>query len=318
MDRNAVIERIGEELRVPSYVAKRIGFRQQFGSRFDAFFKRFDEALRRLSAGRSALPLYLLDAVPREVLAPFIDLPAEERGRLAKEIVARGFDSLPQFITRVSLPEGVLELYPTTIRYIVRTIAKHQESSYGHRESSFDRDLRIAAGFTLPAGAQIVDRRCWIPSSFYRNMGMKENFRCLSFIVFRLGGRGPLFRMHTETRNMIDFNESGWKACYMRIANLMKLMPEVKGVIGTSWFFDRQLETISPNLSFIRRIPEEGGAFLRIDGPGEIHTQRAITLSQHRRILYEQGKYLPLCVTIVWPKENLLRWAMDESGRPQF
>ena len=127
--------------------------------------------------------------------------------------------------------------------------------------------------------------------------------------MLRLGGRGPLFRMHLDSRHLEEFNLLGRNQCFARIAELLEAMPGVRGLVGTSWFYDPQLERISPHLHYLRKVPMDGGAFLRIDGPGEIHTQRATARSETRRRLYEEGKYSPVCATVVWPRKDLLAWS---------
>ena len=116
--------------------------------------------------------------------------------------------------------------------------------------------------------------------------------------MLRLGGRGPLFRMHLDSRHVEELNLLGRNQCFARIAELLEAMPGVRGLVGTSWFYDPQLERISPHLHYLRKVPMDGGAFLRIDGPGEIHTQRATARSETRRRLYEEGKYSPVCATV--------------------
>lgn len=294
----------------PGLLEKRAAFVAKCQDRFAAFFQQFDKAVADLREGSGPIKLLLFDTLPQSIAASFDALSPGERGLLAKELVARGLARLPDRLEVSQLPTSILTQYPVSVDYMIRSIVEESDERYGNRtESYLDRDLRMAEGLTVPAGAQVIDLRAWLSRSFYRYQGPTTNLQRAAFVFLRLGGLGPLLRIHTDTRNLLDFNAAGWNACYARIADLMHVMPEVKGMVGTSWFYDPQLSDISPNLRYLRAVPTESGAFLRIDGPGEIHTQRAITRSQTRKKLYEEGRYLPICATLVWRRKRLLAWA---------
>ena len=78
---------------------------------------------------------------------------------------------------------------------------------------------------------------------------------------------------------------------------------------GTSWFYDPQLETVSPRLSYLRARPIERGAFIVRSGTLPFDIQSATAKSENRRRLYEAGKYIPVAYTLLWPREKLLAWA---------
>lgn len=314
MDRYSCIEKINSKLNSQALLAKRNEFKEKFGNQFESFFEEVDFEIAKLHSSTIALRLSLLDTLPDVLISKLRALSPDDKGFVAKELVARSLTRLTSFIEASALPLSIIQQYPVAVGYIVNSLILESEAFYGDEtESYFDRDLRMASGFTIPAGAQIVDLRCWLPRSFYRFQGMKENLRCLLFVRFQLGGLGPLFRIHTDTRNLVDFNESGWNDCYARIVELLEVMPEVKGMVGTSWFYDPQLEKISPKLDYLCKIPMGGGAFLRIDGSGDVHTERAISRSPTRKRLYEEGKFLPVCATLIWSKKDIVRWLKRSS-----
>lgn len=293
-----------------AYLEKRRRFKEAHAARFAPFMADLDAEIARLRAAQDALPLYLFDALPPRYLAELQALAPDERGILAKELVAVRLDTLPAMLRQWDLPASIVEQYLTAAGYMTRSIVADPDAEYGEvRASYFDRDLRMASGLSVPAGAQILDLRVWAPPTLYRNQGLKENLRCLSFVKLQLGGLGPLVRIHTDSRNLVDFNEEGWNACYGRIAQLMQSKPDIRGMIGTSWFYDPQLQEVSPKLAYLARVPLDNGAFLRIDGPGEIHTQRATERSPTRKRLYEEGKYKPVCATLIWPRKPLIEFA---------
>ena len=314
MNRDDCIGRINSALSSPIFHAKRSEFVRRFGTEFQGFFLGLELAIEELRLSNSALALSLLDSLPATLTSQLRQLSPEVKGLVAKELVCRMLGKLNGLIERSLLPLSILQQYPVAVAYMVNSIVCDLDEIYGDEHQSYaDRDLRMASGFTIPAGVQILDLRCWLPRSFYRNQGVRENLRCLSFVVSRLGGLGPVIRMHIDTRNLEDFNPVGRRNCYLRIAELLDVMPAVKGLVGTSWYFDPQLETVSPKLNYLREVPASNGAFLRIDGPGEIHTQRAITRSPTRKKLFDEGLYRPTCATLVWPRRALLRWSKGQS-----
>ena len=302
---HTIIDDIVAELNSEEFLAKREEFKAKLGYQFESFFREMDLAIAKLRSSDSALPLFLLDALPGILIKQLNEFLPDVKSMVTKELVARYLTRLPASLEKSALPLSIIQQYPTAVRYIISSIVRDPDASYG----SFDRDLRLASGFTVPAGAEVVDFRCWLPTNFYRKKGLKENLRCLSFVMLRLGGRGPLFRMHLDARHLEEFNPVDRNRCFARIAELLEAMPGVRGLVGTSWFYDPQLERISSHLHYLRKVPMDGGAFLRIDGPGEIHTQRATVRSQTRRRLYEEGKYSPVCATLVWPRKAILAWS---------
>jgi hypothetical protein len=121
----------------------------------------------------------------------------------------------------------------------------------------------------------------------------------------------PWFRIHTESRYLNDFNEAGWDACYMRIVALLRAHSEVLGMAGTSWFYDPQLDAVSPRLTYLRLRPLERGVSILRSGTSAFDIASATAKSSSRRRLYEEGKYIPVSYNLLWPREALLAWADD-------
>jgi hypothetical protein len=80
-------------------------------------------------------------------------------------------------------------------------------------------------------------------------------------------------------------------------------------MIGSSWFYDPPLETISPRLAYLRVNPLKGGAFIIHQGPAPIHSERCGATSPTRRAMIESGEYLPRSWLVAWPKSTLIPWA---------
>ena len=89
------------------------------------------------------------------------------------------------------------------------------------------------------------------------------------------------------------------------------------GVVGYSWFYDPKLETISPQLAYLRRRPADGGAFFLRGHTSEFDIKNATAKSQTRRRLYEAGQYTPVGYKMVWLRRDILSWA-DRTHRAGY
>jgi hypothetical protein len=239
---------------------------------------------------------------------------AAAAGRHGKLLVLELIRRFAVRVTRQNLPQSVLALYPAMLGEVARSLQRIEDERYFAPHSDAAKDIRLAAGLSVPVGAsQLVDLSSFLPETFYRYQGWRTNLGHLRFVLFRLGGMGPLLRSHTDTRNLADFTKAGWERCYLRMAELLRAFPHIRGLVGTSWLHDPQLARVTPHLRYLG-LPVEHGAWLRWDGPDEIQTQWALAQSQRRRKLYEEGKYQPTCYTMVWPRRDLLRWADNQGG----
>jgi hypothetical protein len=213
-------------------------------------------------------------------------------------------DRLPS----MDLPGGVLGNYRGTFRRLASFLNTADLGRYWSGDDDFQKDLRLTGGYSVPCGAQDVD--------LYAQIGRRSGAKALvlhrqirSGLRLLASGGPPWFTIHTDSRYTDEFDEPGWRRCYLLIAELLERRPDVKGVVGTSWFYDPQLPAISPRLAYLQTMPLSGGAYPVRHGPGAIHTERATATSPSRRKLVEDGSYVPICYSIVWPRAELIAWA---------
>ncbi len=222
---------------------------------------------------------------------------------------------LPERIANRQLPDSILALYSAAMVRLLAYLRNADDPEYYYPNECFVKDLRFASGFTVPCGAQIVDLRSVIGYRASAGWLLRQPSARHIGIVLRARQLVPWFRIHTESRYLDDFNETGWNACYLRIAALLQLHPEVLGMAGTSWFYDPQLDSISPRLRYLRRCPVEHGASVFRSGTSDFDIRSATAKSDTRRRLYEAGKYTPAAYTLLWPRKSLLDWAHAERAR---
>lgn len=210
-------------------------------------------------------------------------------------------------VAAMALPPEVLVLYPFWIEKLADFLTK----ASGHYEPDhWAKDVRFSLALSVPGGrSQILDLS-W-------PMGMGETLRhvrdghgvgaLVNYV--RHGAQRPWLQNHTESRWLDDFNPEGWDRMWRTAAAVLKTRPHLAGAMGASWFYDPQLETVSPRLNYLRAEPLKGGAWLVHQGPGDIHTERATATSSTRRALMEAGDYTPTSWLLAWPRKALIAWA---------
>lgn len=117
-------------------------------------------------------------------------------------------------------------------------------------------------------------------------------------------GRHYFFQHHTHTSLLRRFNSEGWNRTYDLVAELLVANEDHKGFCGASWFYDPQLENISPRLVYLAADPIAGGA--ERFHLGEDHTGSALSKSNTRVKFYDQGKYLPQSYLLVWYRKSMI------------
>lgn len=172
----------------------------------------------------------------------------------------------------------------------------------------FSKDVSVLALRLWPLGAQVVDPSMGASRRVIFEGGV-PTFRRATALMFQMRGFAPLYEIHTYTRSLHQFTQAGWLECYRLIAQIMAKEPHVKGVFGASWFYDPQLEHVSPRLAYLRTDPIRGGAtFVRVRTT-EQTIPLALSKSASRKQMFDEGKYVPEQHLMIWPRRELLHWA---------
>jgi hypothetical protein len=227
-------------------------------------------------------------------------------------LVAKFALDLPGMIEKLNLPKSILNIYPAAFERLANSLSKDRKDAYDITDDLYKKDIDFVLGLSVPCGAQVVELRSKI---LFRSI-IRSIFRPGNLIAvlkyIKAGVTGTWFRIHTDSRHLIDFNELGWNECYGRIAELLERRKSIRGMVGTSWFYDPQLLTISPHLAYLQLRPLERGAFLIRHGSRQVDIERAISKSKTRRNLYREGKYKPISYSLLWPREELISWSKSQ------
>lgn len=206
-----------------------------------------------------------------------------------------------------SLASGRLDaLSPRLVRHQLGQFRRilssidHQADWLSINADFFHKEFGLASLRLYAAAAQVIDPNCGLPRSTVLKSGWKGLVEGAALAV-RMGGFSPMFQIHTHSRYLDEFTPEGWDECYRCCVDLYRRFPKSRGMFGGSWFYDPQVEQVSPRLFYLQDVPRKGGASFFFTASEGDHVQNAIATSPSRRKLYEEGKYKPQSFTLVWP-----------------
>lgn len=232
---------------------------------------------------------------------------AAVQGKTRLQRVAIARLALGFFEVEDSLPPSVISLYPD----FFRRLAKYLTDAVGERyqEEYFAKDVRYALGLTVPAGALQFDPKYWIGPKLILREVTRTRSANPALAYMKSGGWGRWYNEHLDLRAALDFNPEGWTIHCATMAEVLELNPNVLGIVGVGWFYDPAVAVNSPALAYIQETQTKFGAFHVRIGTEPHHIQNAIYRSALRKRLYEEGKYLPTCYMLAWPRRAIIAWA---------
>lgn len=204
-------------------------------------------------------------------------------------------------------PEAIQAQYLEEFKRIIAELDMNPAEWYSWDEDLFCKDVAICCHRMFPAGCLKTEIHAGVPRSMIVKVNPSELIR-FSSLMLRLGGFGPFFEIHLDVRYKKNFNPEGWEEALRLVGQTLKMLPEIKGIIGSSWFFDPIIPTISPRLTYLRQQIEENGGKFFFAGSNNRVIELATVASASRKKLYEEGSYIPSSYLTIWPRENVLEW----------
>ena len=235
-------------------------------------------------------------------------------GRYHKLVLATLVSEFEDRLPSRRIPASIESLMRLEIARIVEQLGVQDEAFYDFSNDLFLKDLGLATFRLLPCGSELLQVHAGIPRSLLFRGGITQFLRGVYFFLGKTRGFRPFYSLHMDPRRLEEFNPDGWDRSYLRVADLLALHPEVKGLFGTAWFYDPHLEEISPRLAYIRNRREEGGAWNFRYGTRADVVSGALSKSATRRRFHQDGTYVPTSYYLVWARGNLLAWAAGHTG----
>lgn len=261
-------------------------------------------------------------------MAPYHFVPAPGRAicdAVEAAVGAQGLETYHRLALARLIAEGVpeSELRLTTevramrdayLERVLADLAKGRKGFFRHGHDQFAKDFAVCRGRLMPCGVEVLDPRGGLPRSLLWKGGAGQAVRFARLLV-RLGGLRPIWGLHFDRRLVRDFNEAGYAALYLRVADLMAINPQARGVSSWSWWHDPRVAEISPELEFVGRYPESAGALALRAGENATATADALRFAPQRIALHKAGDYRPCVYMLAWPRRDLLAWAADYRAK---
>ena len=178
---------------------------------------------------------------------------------------------------------------------------------FGALRPDFPGMSRLASLRRFPAGqAHFVTSG--LPRSWLLKPKGLDKLKLAAFTLARLRGVAPMFFLHMSWKKKLVLSEKEQYRSYYRIAETMKLQPEIRGIAGASWFHSPDTFRVTPHLEWVNRVFLENGGFVTIIGPAH-PTGGVFQNDVHRRRLWEAGQFQPTTGLALWPRRAVLAWA---------
>lgn len=171
---------------------------------------------------------------------------------------------------------------------------------------NFMKDLGIVRLRLVPAVSHLLYLHSGVPRrTLLRHPSLLP-------IIWRLGGVRPLVENHVHPLMLDRFDETGRERCYQLIGHLLRARPELRGLMGASWYYDPSLGRISPKLAYLHDVPVRNGAIvLRMEPEGQ--ESGALARSMRRRALYDTGRYAPHTYLMLWSRGDFLSYVSTQN-----
>ena len=215
-------------------------------------------------------------------------------------------------IETAKFPEEIKELYKKQFSRIVKRIENNIKGNnlyFQIKQDKFLKDIALCRMKMIPAGPQNLDIDRLSRSFIFRN-GITQFVNGLLYVTFKLKGFKPFYRMHMnqiDPQAMSEFNTKGWQNLFIRVALLLKINRNIKGLAGSSWIFDPAVKTISPELAYIHNLMKKYHGKVFVQGTDPVTIKNATFMNPKRKMLYKEKKYLPKRYLIIFSRKDILQ-----------
>jgi len=185
----------------------------------------FNAVRARLTADeRTRVDIASVEAVdPAVIAAPHwnFDLPSHAADRalgedasdaMRRALVATWALELPGRARQAALPGEVMELYPYWMDKLAEFLTAASETDAAYDADHWAKDVRLALVLSVPGAlTQTIDLSSPMgPGQVVRNGREGHGWSQLIHYVRAQGWKRPWLEVHTESRQLADFNEAGW------------------------------------------------------------------------------------------------------------
>lgn len=228
--------------------------------------------------------------------------------RFLQLVAAHEMLALEQRLVSAHLPPTVTARIERCMQRLLADLATPRAGYFRHEHDPFVKDLAVCRLKLLPCGIEMVDLEGGFSRSDLWTHGPAVAW-ALGKAMAAMGGHRPMLAGHLDRRAMAEFNRDGYIRFYKTVADILRTRTDMRGFVADAWLLDPVLGRISPELAYVRELPESGGAVFYPTEDSEGTVSQALAFSPRRRALYESGEYRPRAWRTVWPRRALIEWA---------
>jgi hypothetical protein len=233
-------------------------------------------------------------------------------------------------LRKQTFPEAIKGFYSDWFGRVVKDLSSQPDEYYDAEAFAFLQDLAVCSLRAIPVGGawfvEISRAKEWMEERESRGIktGLSIKVSQIGLVkmhlrqyivplLYRLGFFEFYYQVHTFSRYLPRFTTEEMEKTYMHIAQLLRQNRRIKGLFRRSWFLDPELEKISPELTYLRKVPEQNGAIFFPCLTLQRNIDNALAFSPKRRKWHAEGKYMPACFAYIWPRKELLEWAEKKA-----
>ncbi|KKO46887.1 hypothetical protein WG68_02815 [Arsukibacterium ikkense] len=204
------------------------------------------------------------------------------------------------------LSGDISQNYQRSIQRIFQLWGFESAAARQQINDKFIKDIGLLAGSLLPCAERVVEPYSAIQRSLVYSNGAAQGWRFIRALVAASGNK-PLCRLHVHLAEIDSLTATGWRLTCQQLAELLLLNPQLKGVVGASWFYDPALSKVSPKLAFISELLSEIQASWFFSHT-ETAQSGALIRSSKRQQAFANGQYQPRNYVIFITRKQLLSW----------
>ena len=234
------------------------------------------------------------------------DAPFTE-GAFERVVLLRAMRVTLEKLAAYPVSDSVKRLYADEVRFIAAP-APSRISTFDLTKNVFVGLAKTATLRRFPAGQMTWEvsgiPRSWLPKVPFRSLPT-----VLKYIV-KLGGLAPTFVPHLSAtrRDRTALLERETNRSWHRMAQSMRLQPQIRGLVASSWLHSPDTMQATPHMTGFSRAPLENGALVIRHYRADLECG-VFYRSPERKKLYEEGRFIPTHGLVIWPREEMLAWA---------
>jgi hypothetical protein len=228
-------------------------------------------------------------------------------GAFERAVLLRAMRFSAQRLATCPVDASVKRLYEEELR-AVESPTPATMGRFDLGKNIFVALAKIATLRRFPAG-QMTWEVSGIPRSWLPKVPLHAMPRVARYLL-KLGGLRPAFVPHLNAtrKDRAALLERETNRSWYRMAQSMKLQPQIRGLVASSWLHSPDTMRVSPHLAAFSRALLDNGALLIRHHTADLDCG-VFHRSPERKKMYDDGEFVPTHGLVIWPRTEMLAWA---------